>query len=34
VVKKYLAIVHGEVAAEEGLIDAPLGKDTRSPVCD
>ena len=32
VVKKYLAIVHGEVAKEEGLIDAPLGKDTRSPV--
>jgi len=32
VVKRYLAIVHGEVANEEGLIDAPLGKDTRSPV--
>jgi 23S rRNA pseudouridine1911/1915/1917 synthase len=32
VVKKYLAIVHGAVAKEEGLIDAPLGKDTRSPV--
>jgi 23S rRNA pseudouridine1911/1915/1917 synthase len=32
VVKKYLAIVHGGVAKEEGLIDTPLGKDTRSPV--
>jgi len=32
VVKKYLGIVHGTVEKEEGLIDAPLGKDTRSPV--
>ena len=32
VVKKYLAIVHGTVEKEEGLIDAPLGRDTRSPV--
>lgn len=32
VVKKYLAVVHGAVAPDEGLIDAPLGKDTRSPV--
>ena len=32
VVKKYLAIVHGTVETEDGLIDAPLGKDTRSPV--
>ena len=32
VVKKYLTIVHGAVDTGEGLIDAPLGKDTRSPV--
>jgi 23S rRNA pseudouridine1911/1915/1917 synthase len=32
VVKKYLAIVHGAVGDAEELIDAPLGKDTRSPV--
>ena len=32
VIKKYLAIVHGALANGEGLIDAPLGKDTRSPV--
>jgi 23S rRNA pseudouridine1911/1915/1917 synthase len=32
VVKKYLAVVHGVVAMNDGLIDAPLGKDTRSPV--
>lgn len=30
--KEYLAIVHGHVAAESGLIDAPLGKDERSRV--
>ena len=32
VIKKYLAIVHGAVEKEDGWIDAPLGKDTRSPV--
>jgi 23S rRNA pseudouridine1911/1915/1917 synthase len=32
VVKKYLAIVHGAVGPNEGVIDAPLGKDTHSPV--
>jgi 23S rRNA pseudouridine1911/1915/1917 synthase len=32
VVKKYLAIVHGTVERGERLIDASLGKDTRSPV--
>ena len=32
VTKKYLAIVHGTVGTNEGLIDAPLGKDTKSPV--
>jgi 23S rRNA pseudouridine1911/1915/1917 synthase len=32
VIKRYLAIVHGAVEKEDGLIDAPLGKDTRSPV--
>ena len=30
--KEYLAIVHGHVAAEQGIIDAPLGKDTHSIV--
>ena len=30
--KKYLAIVHGQVGADSGMIDAPLGKDERSPV--
>ena len=30
--KEYLAIVHGHVAAEQGRIDAPLGKDERSRV--
>ncbi|HVU09296.1 MAG TPA: RNA pseudouridine synthase [Verrucomicrobiae bacterium] len=30
--KEYLAIVHGHVAAEQGMIDAPLGKDERSKV--
>src|SRR6267142_1485154 len=25
--KEYLAIVHGHVAAEQGIIDVPLGKD-------
>ena len=30
--KEYLAIVHGHVAADHGLIDAPLGKDEASPV--
>lgn len=30
--KEYLAIVHGQVREEHGLIDAPLGKDERSPV--
>jgi len=30
--KEYLAIVHGHVAAEQGIIDAPLGKDTASIV--
>ena len=32
VTKEYLAIVHGHVAAEQGMIDAPLGKDERSRV--
>jgi 23S rRNA pseudouridine1911/1915/1917 synthase len=32
VTKKYLAIVHGTVERGDGLIDAPLGKDTASPV--
>lgn len=27
--RKYLALVHGEVLAEQGLIDAPLGRDPR-----
>jgi len=30
--KEYLAIVHGHVAAEAGVIEAPLGKDENSPV--
>jgi 23S rRNA pseudouridine1911/1915/1917 synthase len=30
--KEYVAIVHGHVRAEHGLIDAPLGKDERSVV--
>jgi len=30
--KEYLAIVHGHVAAEQGTIDAPLGKDESSVV--
>jgi 23S rRNA pseudouridine1911/1915/1917 synthase len=30
--KEYLAIVHGQVAAEQGIIDAPLGKDESSRV--
>ena len=30
--KEYLAIVHGHVAAEQGIIDAPLGKDAQSIV--
>lgn len=30
--KEYLAIVHGHVAAEQGIIDAPLGKDEASAV--
>jgi 23S rRNA pseudouridine1911/1915/1917 synthase len=30
--KEYLAIVHGHVVAEQGMIDAPLGKDTASIV--
>lgn len=32
VTKEYLAIVHGHVREERGLIDAPLGKDERSRV--
>jgi 23S rRNA pseudouridine1911/1915/1917 synthase len=32
VTKEYLAIVHGHLAAEQGVIDAPLGKDEHSPV--
>jgi 23S rRNA pseudouridine1911/1915/1917 synthase len=32
VAKEYLAIVHGHVAAEQGIIDAPLGKDESSKV--
>jgi len=32
VTKEYSAIVHGHVAAEQGMIDAPLGKDTASVV--
>jgi 23S rRNA pseudouridine1911/1915/1917 synthase len=30
--KEYLAIVHGHVAAEQGIIDAPLGRDERGIV--
>jgi hypothetical protein len=30
--KEYLAIVHGHVAADRGIIDAPLGKDTSSRI--
>jgi 23S rRNA pseudouridine1911/1915/1917 synthase len=30
--KEYLAIVHGHIAAEQGMIDAPLGKDETSMV--
>lgn len=30
--KEYLAIVHGRVENPQGLIEAPLGKDTESPV--
>lgn len=30
--KEYLAIVHGHVAAEQGIIEAPLGKDEASIV--
>ena len=30
--KKYLTIVHGHVREEQGVIDAPLGKDERSRV--
>jgi 23S rRNA pseudouridine1911/1915/1917 synthase len=30
--KEYLAIVHGHLPADHGLIDAPLGKDEQSPV--
>ena len=30
--KEYLAIVHGHVPAEQGIIDAPLGRDEASPV--
>ena len=30
--KEYLAIVHGRVAAEQGTMDAPLGRDTASAV--
>ena len=32
VIKEYLAIVHGHVRADHGLIDAPLGKDEASIV--
>jgi 23S rRNA pseudouridine1911/1915/1917 synthase len=32
VIKEYLAIVHGHVTAEQGIIDAPLGKDVASIV--
>jgi 23S rRNA pseudouridine1911/1915/1917 synthase len=32
ITKEYWAIVHGHVAAEQGMIDAPLGKDTASIV--
>jgi 23S rRNA pseudouridine1911/1915/1917 synthase len=32
VVKEYRAIVHGTVASDSGIIDAPLGRDERSAV--
>jgi 23S rRNA pseudouridine1911/1915/1917 synthase len=32
VTKEYLAIVHGHIAAEQGIIEAPLGKDEASVV--
>ena len=32
VAKEYRAIVHGHVAAEQGMIDAPLGKDEQSII--
>jgi 23S rRNA pseudouridine1911/1915/1917 synthase len=32
VTKEYVAIVHGHVPAEQGIIDAPLGKDVASVV--
>jgi 23S rRNA pseudouridine1911/1915/1917 synthase len=32
VAKEYLAIVHGHIAQDSGLIEAPLGRDTASPV--
>ncbi len=32
VTKEYLAIVHGHVVAEQGIIDAPLGRDEASRV--
>lgn len=32
VTKEYLAIVHGHIAAEQGIVDAPLGKDESSVV--
>jgi 23S rRNA pseudouridine1911/1915/1917 synthase len=32
VTKEYVAMVHGRVAAEQGIIEAPLGKDTNSIV--
>jgi 23S rRNA pseudouridine1911/1915/1917 synthase len=32
VTKKYLAIVHGHVRDDAGVVDAPLGKDTNSKV--
>ncbi len=32
VIKEYAAIVHGHVVAEQGMIDAPLGKDEASIV--
>ena len=30
--KEYLAIVHGQVSEDRGVIDAPLGRDESSPV--
>jgi 23S rRNA pseudouridine1911/1915/1917 synthase len=30
--KEYLAVVHGHLAEDHGLIDAPLGRDEQSPV--